>query len=72
MSVVSVNASAAVPPQDATCATKAAQAGMAEVKLVALALSKSKNREVVSFARRMTTAHAKANIQLTSILRQKA
>jgi putative membrane protein len=64
-------AGAAVTSQDEMFATKAAQAGMAEVKLAQLALSKSNSPEVVAFARRMTADHGKANMELTSILKQK-
>lgn len=54
--------------QDSAFVTKAGQAGMAEVALAGLALTKSSNPHVVSFAKEMQTDHSKANAQLISIL----
>ena len=54
--------------QDSTFVTKAGQAGMAEVQLAALALEKSSNPHVISFAKEMHADHSKANAQLMSIL----
>ncbi len=54
--------------QDSTFVTKAGQAGMAEVALAELALKKSSNPHVISFAREMHADHGKANAQLISIL----
>jgi putative membrane protein len=49
-------------------ARKAAQAGMTEVQLAHLAMRKSSNPAVLSFARHMAHDHGKANAQLTSIV----
>ena len=46
--------------------TKASQGGMLEVKLSKLALTKSKNPEIISFAKQMITDHTKANAKLKS------
>ena len=62
---------ATVSAQDTAFATKAAQAGMTEVKLAAIAMQKSKNPQVLSFAREMNADHSKANAQLTSIVKSK-
>lgn len=50
--------------QDATFAMKAAQGGMAEVRLGQLALEKSTNPEVKSFGQKMVDDHSKANKEL--------
>jgi putative membrane protein len=55
--------------QDTNFAVKAAQGGMAEVKLAALALQKSKNPTVLAFARKMNADHTKANAQLATIVK---
>jgi putative membrane protein len=52
---------------DATFAIKAAQGGMAEVKLGQLAVQKASNPGVKSFGQRMVDDHSKANEQLKSI-----
>ena len=54
-------------PSSSTFVTKAAQTGMAEVELGKLALSKSQDPEVRSFAQRMVQDHGKANKELASI-----
>ncbi len=54
---------------DAGFAVKAAQGGVAEVKLAALARQKSKDATVLAFARRMTTDHTANNAQLATILK---
>lgn len=60
---------AAPSPQDTNFAVRAAQGGMAEVKLAALAMQKSKNPMVLAFARRMSADHTKNNAQLASIVK---
>jgi len=52
---------------DTTFATKAAQGGMAEVQMAALAMQRSKNAKVLAFAQRMQTDHSKNNAQLAAI-----
>jgi putative membrane protein len=59
------------PPAPATFVTKAAQDGMTEVEAGKLALSKSQNSQIRSFAQRMVTDHGKANAELASIARTK-
>ncbi len=62
-------ASAMPSSQDTMFAIKAAQAGMTEVKLAALAMQKSSNPQVLSFARAMNADHSKANAQLATIMK---
>ena len=62
MATVSMNT------QDSAFVTQAGQAGMAEVRLASLALKKSSNPHVISFAKEMRADHSKANAQLMSIL----
>jgi len=50
---------------------KAAQAGMAEVELGKLALDKSKNEDVRSFAQKMVTDHTQANNELKDLAKKK-
>jgi putative membrane protein len=52
---------------DSMFVTKAAQGGMAEVKMGQLAIQKSKNATVLAFAHRMVTDHTKNNAQLAAI-----
>jgi putative membrane protein len=52
---------------DTTFAMKAAQGGMAEVKLGQLAVDKASNPDVKTFGQRMIDDHTKANDQLKSI-----
>lgn len=52
---------------DQAFVAKAAQAGMAEVELSQLALQKSKDDQVRSFAQQMVQDHEKANTELKSI-----
>jgi putative membrane protein len=52
---------------DTTFAMKAAQGGMAEVKLGQLAVDKGSNPDVKEFGQRMINDHTKANDQLKSI-----
>jgi putative membrane protein len=59
----------AVGPQ--TFVKKAALAGMTEVELGKIALNKSQNPDVRSFAQRMVQDHTKANTELTSIAQAK-
>ena len=59
------------PPAADVFVMKAAQDGMTEVELGKLALDKSQNAEVRSFAQRMVTDHGKANRELASIAKAK-
>jgi putative membrane protein len=52
---------------DTAFAMKAAQGGMAEVKLGQLAVDKASNPDVKAFGQRMIDDHSKANDQLKSI-----
>lgn len=58
-------------PAPAVFVKKAATAGMAEVELGKVALEKSQDPEVRSFAQRMVTDHTKANTELASIAKGK-
>jgi putative membrane protein len=60
---------AATSAQDTNFAIQAAQGGITEVKLAALAMRKSKNPTVLSFAQRMKTDHTKNNAQLAAIVK---
>jgi putative membrane protein len=66
-SAVALAADNAKAPSPSTFVTKAAQTGMAEVELGKIALSKSQDPEVRSFAQRMVQDHGKANQELASI-----
>jgi putative membrane protein len=72
--LVSVGVAAYAAPQlsdtDRTFVTQAVQGGMAEVSDAQLALKKSKDPMVVTFARRMVADHGAANAKLAAILRQ--
>jgi putative membrane protein len=57
----------AVVDDDAKFTTKAAAAGMAEVELGKLALSKSTNTQVKDFATMMVSDHGKANEELMTL-----
>jgi len=52
---------------DATFAMKAAQGGMAEIKLGQLAVEKASNPGVKSFGQKMVDDHSKANDELKSV-----
>jgi putative membrane protein len=54
---------------DSQFAMQAAQGGMAEVQTARLALTKSRNATVQTFARRMIADHTPNNAQLASIMR---
>lgn len=56
---------------DQTFVTKAANASMAEVELSKVALQKSKDDEVRSFAQQMVRDHEKANMELKSVADKK-
>ena len=58
-------------PAPAVFVKKAALDGMAEVELGKVALEKSQNADVRSFAQRMVTDHGKANSELASIAKTK-
>lgn len=55
------------PPAPAVFVQKAAQDGMTEVELGKIALDKSQNSEIRSFAQRMVADHGKANDELKSL-----
>src|SRR5262245_44713885 len=57
--------------EDQTFMRKAAESGMAEVKLAKLALDKSRNDEVKRFAQKLIDDHQKANDDLKQIATQK-
>jgi len=61
----------AVTEADSKFATEAAVGGMAEVELGKLALAKSTNADVKSFADMMVNDHGKANEELMSIAKAK-
>jgi putative membrane protein len=54
---------------DSQFAMQAAQGGMAEVQMARLALTKTRNATVQTFARRMVADHTPNNAQLASIMR---
>ena len=62
-------ANGAATGQDTSFAVRAAQGGMAEVKLAAVAMQQSKNPAVLAFARRMAADHTKNNAQLATIVK---
>ena len=59
------------PPNLPTFVSKAAQAGMTEVEAGKVALSKSKDPEIRSFAQRMVNDHGSANLELASLAKAK-
>jgi putative membrane protein len=61
----------ASPPAPTVFVKKAAQDGMTEVEAGKLALSKSQDAQIRSFAQRMVTDHGKANAELASIAKSK-
>ena len=69
-STAAVAAQSDSPPPKAFV-EKAAQDGMTEVELGKVALEKSRNPEVRSFAQRMVTDHGKANAELATIAASK-
>lgn len=54
---------------DATFATKAAQGGLAEVKLAKLAEQKSSNQTVIGFAKHMIADHTPNNQKLATLMK---
>jgi putative membrane protein len=58
-------------PGDQAFVDKAAQGGMAEVKLSKLAMDKGQSWEVKQFARKMVEDHTKANVELKQIADKK-
>lgn len=56
-----------VTDKDQEFATKAAQGGLAEVKLSKLAMDRAQSMEVKHFARKMVEDHSKANTELKQI-----
>lgn len=58
-------------PTPAVFINKAAQDGRAEIEAAELALAKSQDPSVRSFAQRMVTDHGKANAELASIAKAK-
>ncbi|HEX3465919.1 MAG TPA: DUF4142 domain-containing protein [Candidatus Elarobacter sp.] len=69
LAVVLCGVPALAASPDAQFAMQAAQGGMAEVQLARLALSKSQNGVVKTFAQRMIADHTPNNAQLASIMR---
>ena len=61
----------AVNADDAKFATTAAAGGMAEVEIAKLALTKTSNDQIKSFANMMVTDHGKANDELMGIAKTK-
>ena len=61
----------AVNADDAKFATTAAAGGMAEVEIAKLALTKTANDQIKSFANMMVTDHGKANDELMGIAKTK-
>ena len=61
----------AVTGADHTFVTKAAEGGMAEVKLGQLAADKATSADVKKFGEKMVTDHGKANDELKSLAQQK-
>lgn len=57
---------------DKTFVDKAAEGGMAEVKLSKLAMDKSDSTEVKQFARKMVEDHTKASVELKQIAEKKS
>ena len=55
------------PPAPSVFVKKAAQDGMTEVELGKIALDKSQNADIRSFAQRMVDDHSKANRELASL-----
>ena len=58
-------------PEPTVFVTKAAQDGMAEVAVGKIALAKSQDPGVRSFAQRMVTDHSKANAELATLAKSK-
>ena len=65
------NSSAAVSEDDMEFMTKAAQDGMAEVKLATMAKDKTQNAEIKKFAQKMIEDHTKANAELKALANEK-
>jgi len=65
------NAASNQPLSTETFVQRAAQDGMAEVALGKLALDKSKNEDVRSFAQKMVTDHTQANNELKDLAKKK-
>jgi predicted outer membrane protein len=61
----------AAPPDPATFVETAAQDGLTEMKLGALAQQKGKSADVRAFGARMVTDHGKANEELQAIAKPK-
>jgi putative membrane protein len=68
---VSGLAAAALAPADSMFVRKAAEGGMAEVKLGQLAKEKGSNQAVRNFGDRMVRDHSKANDQLRNVASKK-
>lgn len=65
------NAALAMSPMDRLFAAKAAQGGIAEVKVSQLAVHKSHNKYVLAVARRMIRDHSAANEELKTVAQDK-
>lgn len=57
---------------DSEFATKAAEGGMAEVKISKLAVNKAASPEVKTFAQKMVSDHTKANVELKKLAAKKS
>ena len=66
-----VNSTAVVSEDDKEFMTKAAQDGMAEVKLATMAKDKAQNADVKKFAQKMIEDHTKANAELKELANKK-
>jgi len=71
ISSAAMSADPKTPPEPQAFVKKAAQDGMTEVAAGKVALAKSQDPEVRSFAERMVADHGKANAELTSIAKAK-
>ncbi len=67
---IDIGANQMLNSPDKAFAIKAAQAGIAEVKLGRLAVQKASDPDVKAFGQRMVDDHTKANAELESVARQ--
>lgn len=71
VSGIAVYAEGKLAPADTTFVRKAAEGGMAEVKLGQLAADKGSNKAVKEFGERMVRDHSKANDELKEVASKK-